>query len=625
MGKNKLVWFVGIGLVLAACGGSSKVPNKGSSKCTAGERTCDGLDVLLCDDDGKTQTVDQTCLVACEGGVCLDGGTGGSGPGGTGGSNVGGSISVTGPCDSDHQFCRDNAIYDCNSSGDAATQVEACETGTYCVTEDGKGSCEKLVCNPNGPICDGDVATVCKADGSGPLPGGKDCADAKQSCSQGVCRDFSCDPGQKVCKGGDVYLCNPDGASAALLADCNASQVCDATLSACRPKVCDVGSVGCDGSKVVACNDFGSDWLPPTQDCAMSDDACVNGSCKDKTCTPNAKFCKNNDVYSCDANGVASAVYQTCTPSYYHCESYNMGTAYCQPNTCTPGQPVCENNILKTCTADGNLPATGTDCTTDGKYCDAFSLSCQPKLCEPNTTYCKNGDIYYCYDFNNESLQQQCLSDTVCKKSGDVTACVPLTCQPNETGCVANKIGVCADDGGSLSSTTQDCTTTSTVCTTAGTCAATAVDSLGLSEDATTASGGTVIGDAVEVHSARKVTLMEANLVLASARELRWVIYEQSGFNWVARVDKVVPNQSGNGYASSGAIAYTLKAGKRYLFAVAVSGGNFIAYYDTAPYDTAASFGSIVGSMSNSYSSTLPADFVYSETLYQMRITTVLP
>ncbi len=624
MGKNKVVWFVGVGLVLAACGGSSKVPKKGTETCTAGERTCDGLDVLLCDDDGKTQTVDETCLLACESGACLDGGTGGGN--GTGGSMTGfGGTSVGGVCEPDTQSCGTDGIYGCDATGSSSSLIEACNIGTFCVLDDsGDPSCQALACNPNGPMCDGDVATVCKADGSGPLPGGKSCADINQSCSQGVCRDFSCDPGQKVCKGGDVYLCNPDGASAALLADCNAAQVCDGTVAACRSKVCEVGSVGCDGTKVVSCNDFGSEWLPPSQDCAMSGAACVSGSCKEKTCTPNTKFCQNNDVYSCDINGVSSTIYQTCTQSYYHCETYGMGTAYCQPNTCTSGQPVCDGNILKTCTADGKLPATGTDCTTDGKYCDPFSLKCQTKLCEPNTTYCKNGDIYYCNDFNNEYQQQQCLSDTVCKKSGDIVSCVPLLCQPSETGCVGNKIGTCAEDGGSLATTSQDCAATTTVCTTAGICAATAVDTLGLSEDATTASAGTVIGDAIEVHSARKVTSIEANLVLASARELRWVIYEQSGFNWIARVDQVVPNQSGNGYVSSGPLNYTLKANKRYLFAVAVSGGNFITYYDTAPYDTKTSFGSIVGSVNNGYSANLPADY-YSDVLYQMRITTVLP
>ena len=58
---------------------------------------------------------------------------------------------------------------------------------------------------------------------------------------------------------------------------------------------------------------------------------------------------------------------------------------------------------------------------------------------------------------------------------------------------------------------------------------------------------------------------------------------------------------------------------------MAITGGNFIAYYDTAPFGVGASFGSVVGSLQSGYAANLSADFIYSDTLYQMRITTVLP
>jgi hypothetical protein len=628
MGRNSVVWFVGVGLALAACGGTHKNQNGDpAGSCTPGALTCNELDVVMCEDDGKTQTVLDTCAQACLDGACNDGFTTG-GKGGTGGTSFGGAGGASGACEPDAQFCQDGFIYACNATGTSATLSKACMKGTYCVVDDGVPSCKALACNPNGPVCDGDVATVCKADGSGPLPGGQACADSGLSCTQGVCRDFKCEPGEKVCQGGDVYSCNPDGASAALVADCTAGQVCDATQSACRPKVCDPATLGCSGSLVVTCNDFGSDWLPPTQDCAMSGDACVKGECKEKTCTPNAQFCKGNDVHLCDGNGVNSSLSQTCTPGYYHCETYFSGSAYCAQNICNAGQSVCDNNILKTCTADGKIPATGTDCTADNKYCDSWSLTCQPKVCEvTNTTYCKNGDIYYCFDYASESLQQTCFGDTACKKAGDVTSCVPLLCHPGETSCAANKVGTCAEDGGSVTGATLDCAATQTVCTTAGTCAASVTDTLGISEDAMTASAGIVIGDAIEVHSARKVTSIEANLVLASTRELRWVIYELVGSTLVARVDKVVSTTPpvAPAWASSGPLSYTLKAGKRYLFAVTVNGGNFVTFYDQAPYETVASFGTVVGGLNTGYSANLSGDNVYGDYLYQMKISTVLP
>ena len=149
--------------------------------------------------------------------------------------------------------------------------------------------------------------------------------------------------------------------------------------------------------------------------------------------------------------------------------------------------------------------------------------------------------------------------------------------------------------------------------------------SRGVAEDAETIGAGNVLGDAVEMHSNRKLVSIEANLVLAAARELRWVVYEQTGTSFVARIDKVVPNQSGTGFFSSGALNYTLKAGKRYLLAVAVTGGNAIAYYDTAPWSMDLSFGSPLGRIVTYYASTVSADYYYQEYLYQIRVTTELP
>jgi hypothetical protein len=200
---------------------------------------------------------------------------------------------------------------------------------------------------------------------------------------------------------------------------------------------------------------------------------------------------------------------------------------------------------------------------------------------------------------------------------------VPLPCSPGETACLGNKIGTCAADGQSVA-TTADCTATASVCGADLKCAKTAADTLGVAEDAVTESAGNVMGDVIQVASARRVTEMQMQLVLAAPRELRWVIYEQSGSNFVARVDKVVSNVSGTGFQSSGPLNYTLKAGKTYLFAVAITGGNSITYFDTAPFNPSASFGAVLGRLDSSYSSTIGA-YWDSNYLYQMKLATELP
>jgi len=211
---------------------------------------------------------------------------------------------------------------------------------------------------------------------------------------------------------------------------------------------------------------------------------------------------------------------------------------------------------------------------------------------------------------------------------GNVASCAPLPCASGDTACIGNKLGICAADGQSLGSVTQDCGAAGSVCDVDDKCAKTVIDTLGIAEDAETDYGGSVIGDVIDVTSARKVTELQMSLVLASPRELRWVIYEQVGTNLVARVDKVLSNQSGTGFFSSGAggLTYTLKAGKRYLLAVAIAGGNTsIAYFDAAPFSLNASFGSLVGRVNTSYSATLDGSYTYPDDIYQMKVTTQLP
>jgi hypothetical protein len=283
--------------------------------------------------------------------------------------------------------------------------------------------------------------------------------------------------------------------------------------------------------------------------------------------------------------------------------------------------------MIKTCADDGTIPPTGTDCGSDN-YCD--NGTCKAKVCEPYTYYCKNGDIYYCEYYGGpqpgEQPIQVCLAETTCRVDNDnnSASCVPLPCPPGETACMGNQVGTCAADGQSLSKVTDNCAGAGNVCTVDLKCAKTSAETLGVAEDAVTESAGSVIGNAIQVQSARKVTELQANLILASPRELRWVIYEQTGQLLVARIDKVISNQSGTGFISSGPLNYTLKAGKTYVLGVAVSGGNFIAYYDGAPFSGWSSFGSLLGRIDQGYASSVGA-YIDTSVAYQMKVTTELP
>ncbi len=113
--------------------------------------------------------------------------------------------------------------------------------------------------------------------------------------------------------------------------------------------------------------------------------------------------------------------------------------------------------------------------------------------------------------------------------------------------------------------------------------------------------------------------------MLLAPRDLGWVVFEYVNGNYIARIDKVVTNQQGTTDFTSGALSYTMKAGRRYMVAVAVTGGSFGGLYDQAPWALdGVSFGNPVGGAAFYYQSNVGNDF-YSDRLYQMSVTTELP
>ncbi len=604
MGKSKLRFGVVIwgatGLVLGCSGNSKQNGNDAQTVCDAGVRRCEGLNVKVCSEDGSAESIEQTCLPSqsCSAGACQET-----------------------SCVPNTKFCKDGAIYKCDSSGGGSSLSQQCGAGRFCREKDEDASCSSQACSANEPLCEGNVATSCQIDGSGPRPGGTDCAASNQACYQGQCRDRACTSGMKVCQHDDVFLCSQNGTDLSLLAECAVDEVCDGAMGACRPKLCEPGKVSCDGLRVVTCNEFGSAWLAGGVDCGAESKQCVAGACKNQVCTPSTTFCQDGNVYSCDSLGLSSSLSQTCQAEWQHCAPYGS-YAYCESNQCQPGQAVCDSNVVKTCTASGTLPPTGTACASD-TYCDGGV--CKPRNCDVDRFFCQSGDIYYCSYDGPPQLAQTCEYDRVCKPVTDGATCAALPCSPTSTVCLGNKVGTCAADGLTLGKVTEDCAAAASICTADLKCAKTAMDTLGIAENVEGVGAGTFIGDAIDVTSPRKVTEMSLNLVLAASRELRWVIYEQTGQAFTARIDKLVSNVSGSGFQSSGALSYSLKAGKRYVLGVVVSGGDAVAYYDTAPFGPVTSFGNPVGRVVTYYQSVIDAGNLYQEYLYQMKITTESP
>lgn len=603
--------FSGVVLAVAACSGTQKTTKKDdptTASCEPSAARCDGLSVMRCADDGSSETLEETCAPpqGCSDGKCVDA-----------------------SCTPDSYFCTDAVAVKCDSTGTSSSVFQKCGDGQFCREEDGSAYCSTQACTPKKGVCDGTRATTCADDGSAPLSGGKDCADSDRGCEDGECRDMTCTAGMRFCQGGDVYLCAKNGISSSLWADCGAAEVCDADVGACRPKTCEPGKLDCTASRITQCNDFGSRWVETGTDCASKGMTCVKGACKAMTCTANTTFCQDKNVYQCDMTGTGSTLYQTCAASSSHCVQYGDGlksAAYCSTNACKAGDIGCLGNAVITCNDDGTWPATGTDCGT-GSVCQAGA--CKTKECEPNTIVCKDNGIWRCdYSGFLNYLLEQCPTDSSCLATGSTASCSPNPCSAGESACIGNQIGTCGTDGRSLKTVTDDCAGGKTVCTQDLTCAKSAIDVLGVAENAENDGAGTVVGNVIDVLSARKLDDFSLNLVLPSARELRWVVFEQVGDNFVARIDKVVANQTGTGYFTSPALNYGLKAGKRYLLAVVFNGGSSsIAYTDNVPFNTQASFGVLAGRFATGgYQTPIPVNYGFaSDQIYQMKTTTESP
>jgi hypothetical protein len=623
MGKSisrSLGAIVGFGILLVACsgahtpvggsggfgaaggsgGGGGNAGSGNAGGCVAGAKRCDGASVKICDDVGSKEVVVQTCLPSqsCLGAACVT------------------------TCVPNTQYCLDRAIWKCDSTGNS-TKEQQCAASLFCRVENDQASCTNQACSADQPVCDGDFATTCKSDSSGPNPGGVDCSNSKQACYGGECRELACEGGTKLCEHGDVYLCTHNGTQLSLLNECTTSEVCDAEMGSCRARVCEPGKVSCDGTRAQTCNAFGSGWLSGALECAAEGKICVSGSCRKQICEPSRSRCQDDgNVYICDSTGTIATLSQTCNPQTQHCLSYGS-FATCQRNECNAGDKVCSGNVIKVCNADGTLPASGTSCG-DAQYCE--NAECKPRPCVLGSYFCKSSNVYYC-DFTGPYQAEECGAEAACKAQGTSAAvCAPLACSPSSSACLGNQIGTCASDGQSLSQVTTDCTTTTSVCTTALKCEKSVLDTVGAAENAEPLYSSNVVGDVIDVDSARKLTELSMQLVFVGSRELRWIVYELSGQTFVPKVDKIVSVSNGStGLVSSGALNFSLAAGRRYLLAVAISGGDAIDYIDSVPFPKRVSFGTVLGRVLASYPGTLDAFTVDSNYVSQMKVTTEAP
>jgi hypothetical protein len=276
----------------------------------------------------------------------------------------------TDPCTAGSRLCYEDAIYQCDASGVGAIHVVDCASDQYC--DPTHAVCKQAVCEPETPVCNGTIATLCNELGSDVMPGGTDCTSLGQYCINGICGPRLCEPATFVCVDGDVHQCAADGLATFLVNGCSRDEYCQPGQSLCLPQICDPQEAICDGDRATLCNQNGSGFEPGGTDCLVTGQRCDAGICKTPICVPNSYFCRDGNARLCSSTGLSSERVDSCNEDEVCVE----GEPECVAMICEPGQPACDGNRATLCDPTGlGYDPGGQDCTLLGR-------TCQDGVCE---------------------------------------------------------------------------------------------------------------------------------------------------------------------------------------------------------------------------------------------------
>lgn len=360
--------------------------------CAPGTASCDGKKLSVCNESGTAQPVTVTCsnyevcdvdtasckpracspqAAVCDGNVATHCALDGSGPSKNDGQDCAadGRACYDGACYpvvcTDPYVCEDGILKKCSYNGIELETVSNCKFQALCDAVAGK--CITPTCTPGAFTCDGNVATRCKADGSGYAEGGTDCSKSNEVCDSGGCLAKSCTAGSTFCQGGNPQKCSPSGATYEPTDVCYGYEYCSATSSTCLEDKCTADAAVCNGNVATKCASDGSGPVAGGTDCAATGKVCQDGACLAVVCTAGAKTCQGEAVYTCNANGTGTTLYDSCSLNEY-CNAAQ--TPVCAPDICTAGSLGCNGEVISTCGSNGgSWTNPGTNCKATNKVC----------------------------------------------------------------------------------------------------------------------------------------------------------------------------------------------------------------------------------------------------------------
>jgi hypothetical protein len=178
-------------------------------------------------------------------------------------------------------FCEDNAVRYCYSDGLTSVATDPCTELEFCQADGATAACVDLLCTPDEPACNSNIATTCNAAGDGYVSGGTDCSDSDEFCVDGECQGLVCAPSSYFCEDNVLRYCAYDGLSSSVQLTCSNAELCDVGTLSCIDLLCAPDEPACNSSIATTCNAEGDGYLAGGTDCSESDQFCVNGECQD--------------------------------------------------------------------------------------------------------------------------------------------------------------------------------------------------------------------------------------------------------------------------------------------------------------------------------------------------------
>jgi hypothetical protein len=286
------------------CGGKSQICAGGACVpvvCAAGTTFCSGKDLRACSAKGDSSTLVDTCATipscnaattscagprictpnqpVCNGSIATTCNADGTGylAGGTACADAGkacheGACTVCWPTT---YFCSGSAVRQCAAGGMSSVVYRTCASSEYC--DSATAACKAQVCAPNQPVCNGNTATTCNAEGSDYAAGGTSC-NTSAPCVQHDCIAVGCGTlSGLVCLGSSsVGRCQSGGMTYFERA-CGRSEYCES--GACKALVCVPNRPSCDGNTATVCSANGSRHASGGTPCGAQ--RCVEGACQD--------------------------------------------------------------------------------------------------------------------------------------------------------------------------------------------------------------------------------------------------------------------------------------------------------------------------------------------------------